>query len=159
MNPVAERLIAALGLVPHPEGGWYRETWRGAAQVDLGRGPRSTGTSIYYLLAGGARSRLHTLAADEIWHHHAGDPVTVHVFDGDGHRAIRLGDAAAPSPAWQAVVPAGAAFGAELDGPLAWCLVGCTVAPGFDFADFAWADAGGLRRRHPAAAGVIDRLA
>ncbi len=159
MNPEAARLIAALWLSPHPEGGWYRETWRGTATVDVGRGPRATGTSIYYLLEGGATSRLHRLAADELWHHHCGDPVTVHVFDEDGHRAVRLGDGCAPAPAWQVVVPAGAAFGAEVDAPDGWCLVGCTVAPGFDFADFTWADADELRRRHPACADVIDRLA
>lgn len=158
MNPEAARLIAALGLAPHPEGGWYRETWRGAGTVDLGRGPRAVGTSIYYLLADGSISRLHRLAADEMWHHHCGDPVTVHLFDDDGHRAVRLGDASAPAPAWQVVVPAGTAFGAEIEIPGGWCLVGCTVAPGFDFADFTWADADELRRRHPAGADVIDRL-
>lgn len=159
MNPAAARLVAALGLVPHPEGGWYRETWRSGTMIDLGRGPRAVGTAIYYLLEGGAVSRLHRLAADEMWHHHCGDPVTVHVFDDHGHRAQTIGDAAALSPAWQVVVPAGAAFGAEVAAPGAWCLVGCTVAPGFDFADFTWADAEALRRRHPDARDVIDRLA
>lgn len=159
MNAEAARLIRALDLAPHPEGGWYRETWRGAEITVAGRGPRPVGTAICYLLADGDVSRLHRLATDEVWHHHRGDPVDLHVFTGDGHRVTRLGDPGAPEPRWQAVVPADAAFGAEVAVPGGWALLGCTLAPGWHPADFAWADAEALRRRYPGAAAAIDRLA
>lgn len=159
MNEEARRLVEALGLVPHPEGGWYRETWRSLARVAVpGGAPRAAGTSIYYLLAGGAASRLHRLAGDEVWHHHLGDPVDLHLFGADGHRRLRLGDGRAEAPAWQAVVPAGTDFGAEVAAPGGWALLGCTLAPGFAPDDFAWSDAAALARRHPAAAAVIARL-
>ncbi len=159
MNDEAARLVRALGLAPHPEGGWFRETWRGAAIDVAGRGPRATGTAIYFLLADGAVSRLHRLATDEVWHHHRGDPVDLHVFSGGGHRAARLGDPQAPAPLWQAVAPAGTSFGAEVAVPGGWALLGCTLAPGWDPGDFAWADLDALRRRYPEATAVIDRLA
>lgn len=159
MNAEAVRLIRALELAPHPEGGWFRETWRGAAIDVAGRGRRATGTAIYFLLADGAVSRLHRLATDEVWHHHRGDPVDLHLFAADGHHVARLGDPDAPSPRWQAVAPAGASFGAEVAVPGGWALLGCTLAPGWDPGDFAWADPDALRRQHPAAAAVIDRLA
>jgi uncharacterized protein len=159
MNDEAARLVRALGLAPHPEGGWFRETWRGAAIDVPGRGLRATGTAIYFLLADGAVSRLHRLATDEVWHHHRGDPVDLHVFSGDGHRVVRLGDPQAPAPLWQAVAPAGASFGAEVAVPGGWALLGCTLAPGWEPGDFAWADLDALRRRYPAATARIDRLA
>lgn len=159
MNAEATRLIAELGLKPHPEGGWFSETWRAATRVDCApRGVRAAGTAIYYLLADGARSRLHRLAGDEVWHHYRGDPVDLHVFDGAGHRRLRLGDPVAPVPSWQTVVPAGAVFGAELTVAGGWALLGCTLAPGFDPDDFAWADADDLCRRFPAAVATVARL-
>ena len=159
MTDEAARLVRALDLQPHPEGGWFRETWRGAVLPVAGRGPRPAGTAMYYLLTDGAVSRLHRLAGDEVWHHHRGDPVDLHVFAGDAHRVVRLGDPGAPAPAWQAVVPAGADFGAEVAVAGGWALLGCTLAPGWHADDFAWADAAGLRRRHPAAGAIIARLA
>ncbi|MBM4131077.1 cupin domain-containing protein [bacterium] len=159
MNEQARRLVEALGLAPHPEGGWYRETWRSAVSVPGPDGsPRAAGTSIYYLLAAGAASRLHRLAADEVWHHHQGDPVDLHLFAATGHRRLRLGDGRSEAPAWQAVVPAGTDFGAEVAAPGGWALLGCTLAPGFSPADFAWSDVAALSRRHPAAADVLARL-
>lgn len=159
MNDEAARLVRALDLQPHPEGGWFRETWRGAGLVVAGRGPRPAGTAMYYLLADGAVSRLHRLATDEVWHHHRGDPVDLHLFAAGEHRVARLGDAHAPAPLWQVVAPAGASFGAEVTVPGGWALLGCTLAPGWDPADFVWADVDALRRRHPEAAAALGRLA
>jgi len=159
VNGEAARLVHALDLRAHPEGGWYRETWRGAEVAVAGRGARAAGTAIYYLLADGAVSRLHRLATDEVWHHHRGDPVDLHVFADGAYRVVRLGDPDAARPDWQAVAPAGADFGVEVTRPGGWALLGCTLAPGWHPDDFAWTDADALRCRHPAAAAVIARLA
>ena len=159
MNDEAARLVRALDLAPHPEGGWFRETWRGPDVEVAGRGARPAGTAIYFLLADGAVSRLHRLAGAEVWHHHRGDPVDLHVFGAGAHRRLRLGDPAAPAPLWQAAVPAGADFGAEVAVAGGWALLGCTLAPGWHADDFAFADPGELRRRHPDAAAIIARLA
>jgi len=131
----ASALIEALTLAPHPEGGWYRELYRSHLQVATARGSRAALTSIYYLLERGQRSRWHVVAADEIWHFYAGDalellsydPATRHLErrllappDGE-HTAV----AAVPCGVWQAARTLGE-----------YSLLGCTVGPGFDFADF-----------------------
>lgn len=138
----ADDLIRLLELAPHPEGGWYRETWRAAA-LD---GARSPGTAIYFLLRAGERSAWHRLDAAEIWHHYAGGPLALSVIRagsaGSGAAAEdhRLGTDLAAGERPQVVVPAGAWQSAEpVDG---WTLVGCTVAPGFDFAGFELAPEG-----------------
>ncbi|MCA9540904.1 MAG: cupin domain-containing protein [Myxococcales bacterium] len=130
----AVAVAEALGLQPHPEGGWYRETWR-HAPVD---GAQCAGTAIYYLLAGGAPSRWHRLhGRDEVWHWYAGAPLTLSVVGDGTHRALRLGPAVLADQRPQAVVPAGAWQSARSEG--AWTLCGCTVSPGFNFADFEMA--------------------
>lgn len=132
----AQALIERLGLVPHPEGGWYRENWRDVA-ADGGRG---AGTAIYFLLAEGERSHWHRVDAAEVWHHYAGDPLELAIADGEHHQVITLGsrplDGETPQAvveprAWQAARPTGA-----------WSLVGCTVSPAFDFEGFELAPHG-----------------
>lgn len=158
MHPEATAWIAALGLLPHPEGGHYRETYR--ADLDVARGPdrRSAATAIYYMLAHGERSRLHRIRSDELWHHHAGAGLTVHVLDDAGHHVLPLGLDLAAGERPQRLVRAGAWFGATLDRPGGYALVGCTVAPGFDFADLEFADRDRLTRAHPQHAAIIARL-
>jgi predicted cupin superfamily sugar epimerase len=130
-------LIERLGLQPHPEGGWYAETWR----ADAPRGERPSGTAIYYLLAAGQRSHWHRVDAAEIWHHYAGDPLWLRVQVGDGPATtVRLGPDVAAGERPQALVPPGAWQSAEPAG--AWALVGCTVSPGFSFDGFELAPAG-----------------
>ncbi|MEN8008423.1 MAG: cupin domain-containing protein [Candidatus Krumholzibacteriota bacterium] len=143
MHPEAARLIDALGLEPHPEGGYYRETWRSPLTAQLAGGPgeparaRSFGTAIYYLLAGREVSRLHRLKTDEIFHLYAGGPLVIHVLtEGEGYRNIRLGRDLDAGHTFQATVPGGGWFGASLADEDSFALVGCTLAPGFDFADF-----------------------
>ena len=129
----AERIIAALALEPHPEGGWYRQTWAAPAQA----GERPAGTCIYFLLRAGERSRWHSVDADEIWHFYAGAPLTLSiaeksvgpVFD------IALGsDPFGQRIVHQAVVPQGWWQAAQSTGE--WSLVGCTESPGFTFEGF-----------------------
>ncbi len=134
VHPEAQRLIAAFRLQPHPEGGWYRETHRSAERVTTARGAvRSATTSIYFLLAAPAFSAFHRLASDETWHFYRGDPVALELIDPAGRherRVLGAGDAL------QTTIAAGTHFAAHVDAPDGWVLVGCDVAPGFEFADF-----------------------
>lgn len=133
----AEPVIRALSLGPHPEGGWYVETWRAAASGD----ERPAGSAIYYLLRRGERSHWHRLDAAEAWHHYAGDPLELRISrDGRTIDTIRLGDDLGARERPQALVPPGAWQAARSLGR--WTLVGCTVAPAFDLAGFELAPGG-----------------
>jgi predicted cupin superfamily sugar epimerase len=129
--------IDALGLVPHPEGGHFRETFRDGRTID---GRRAASTAIYYLLARGERSRWHRVDAAEIWHWYAGAPLRLRIAEEGRARDVRLGNDLAAGDRPQAEAPAGAWQEAESLG--AWTLVGCTVAPGFEFAGFELAPLG-----------------
>ncbi len=129
--PQASDIIARLELKPHPEGGHYRETFRDSRSDADGR---SRSTAIYFLLARGERSRWHRIDAVEVWHYYAGHALTLQIADDTGLRSIRLGSNLAAGEVPQAVVPPRAWQAAESNGD--WTLVGCTVAPGFDFATF-----------------------
>lgn len=127
----ADWLIDHLQLEPHPEGGWFRETWRDAP----GEGRRGAGTAIHFLLRAGERSHWHRVDATEIWHHYAGGPLELAVStDGATVTTITLGDDLFTGQAPQGLVPAGAWQAARPVGD--WTLVGCTVAPAFEFDGF-----------------------
>jgi predicted cupin superfamily sugar epimerase len=134
----AEAIIAALGLAPHPEGGWYAETWRAPAAP----GERPAGTAIHFLLRAGERSHWHRVDAAEVWLWHAGAPLTLRIAADAGGtaRAHRLGPDLAAGERPQAVVPAGHWQAAECEG--AYTLVSCVVAPGFSFGGFELAPSG-----------------
>ena len=137
--PTAAEIISRLELRPHPEGGHYRETFR-----DQGTDPngRSCSTAIYFLLARGERSHWHRLDAIEVWHWHAGAPLALEVAERDVGPVTRatLGPDLAAGARPQAIVPAHAWQAAASLGD--WTLVGCTMAPGFDFAGFELAPKG-----------------
>lgn len=134
----ADRIIAELGLVPHPEGGHYRETFRDAATTERGR---AHSTAIYFLLKAGEISRWHRVDAVEIWHWHAGAPLMLATATPGGTKStLRLGPAVLDGERPQGVVEKGHWQQAWSLG--AWTLVGCTVAPGFEFAGFELAPAG-----------------
>ena len=161
MGPSSEvqRLIEDLELRPHPEGGWYREIHRSAITVQAPRGPRAAITTILYLLAAGQFSRWHAVDSDEVWHFYDGASLTLYVIAPDGAlRELVLGRDAERGEALQAVVPAGAWYGAVVGDPASYSLVGGTVAPGFDFADFELAERRALLREFPQHRGVIERL-
>jgi predicted cupin superfamily sugar epimerase len=137
VSAAAERVIAALGLAPHPEGGWFRETFRDRAP----QGGRGASTAIYYLLRAGEVSHWHRVDAVEVWHWYAGAALSLALSpDGVGREALRLGADIARGERPQAVVPAQVWQSARSLG--AWTLVGCTVAPAFDFAGFEMAPPG-----------------
>jgi len=160
MNSEAEKLIRLLDLAPHPEGGYFRETHRGALRVTAAgaeRGERAAHTLIYFLLPAGTFSALHRVASDEVWHHYDGDAVDLHLIDEGRHSVVTLGhryDAGerpqhvVPAGVWQAAVPRGDRF----------ALCGCTVSPGFDFADFAMPSREALLALFPAHAAIVTRL-
>jgi uncharacterized protein len=128
--PTAADIIASLELRPHPEGGHYRETFRDAS---AGADGRARSTAIYYLLARGERSHWHRIDVVEIWHYYAGHAMTLRIaHDGGLQHTVRLGPDVATGDRPQAIVPANAWQAAETTGD--WTLVGCTVAPGFEFA-------------------------
>lgn len=148
MDP--EDIVRRLGLRPHPEGGFYGETFRSAITVRLPDGRvRSASTAIHYLLPAGGWSTWHRVAADEVWHHYDGAPLHLYRL-GLGH--VRL-DRGTP----QAVVPAGIWQAAEPEGDAV--LSGCTVAPGFEFDDFEIGTTDALIAEFPAEATLIRRLA
>ncbi|OIQ67829.1 hypothetical protein GALL_505910 [mine drainage metagenome] len=135
--PSAADVIARLELKPHPEGGHYRETFR---DVGIDATGRARSTAIYFLLARGERSHWHRIDVAEVWHYYAGHALTLQIADDAGTRSIRLGPDLAASEVPQAIVPAQAWQAAESAGD--WTLVGCTVAPGFEFATFELASKG-----------------
>lgn len=128
----ADRIIAALGLQPHPEGGWYRQTW-------VGPGERASGTAILFLLKAGERSHWHRVDADEIWIFNAGAPLILSLGQ-EVAREVVMGPGVLEGQVVQAVVPAGWWQAARSTGD--WTLVSCTVSPGFRFEGFELAAPG-----------------
>jgi predicted cupin superfamily sugar epimerase len=146
----ADAVIRRLGLRPHPEGGFYRETFRSPQVLPLPDGRRrAASTAIHFLLPAGTRSAWHRVSSDEVWHHYDGAPLRLHRL---GMAEVRLDEhtpqAVVPADVWQAAEPDGGAV-----------LVGCTVAPGFDFEDFHMGDADRLAAEFPDQAALIRRLA
>ncbi|TLG77736.1 cupin domain-containing protein [Methylocystis sp. B8] len=130
-----EEIVRVLDLAPHPEGGFYRQTFRDSSST----GGRAASTAIYYLLPGGGVSHWHRVDAAEVWHFYAGAPLELKI----GTEVVRLGPALAAGERPQAVVASGVWQSAKSlgRGPHEWSLVGCTVAPGFEFSGFELAPA------------------
>lgn len=137
----AQFWIQALNLQPHPEGGFYRQTYASELTIPasvLPHGaPRSASTAIYFLLEGQNFSAFHRLRSDEMWHFYAGAPLAVHVVDKAGNYSKHLlGPDPGAGQSFQAVVPAGSWFASHVEDWSSFALVGCAVSPGFDFEDF-----------------------
>jgi hypothetical protein len=149
----------------HPEGGWFRETYRSDELVlgehlpnRYGNG-RSFSTAIYFLLEGEQFSGFHRIKSDELWHFYAGGPLNVYVINPQGELyIIKLGNNPDNGEVFQAVVPAGCWFASQPALPQSFCFVGCTVAPGFDFADFELAKAKQLAELYPQHQSIINKL-
>jgi predicted cupin superfamily sugar epimerase len=163
--PTAEELIRSLGLVPHPkEGGFFRETYRAGeswpAQALLRyQGPRSASTAIYYLLTPSTFSALHRLQSDELFHFYLGDPIRMLQLEPDGKgRTIVLGHDVVRGQQLQVLAPQGVWQGSRLEPGGAFALLGCTVAPGFEYADYEAGDRHTLLAQYPAFAQLIQQL-
>ena len=162
----AQAIIELLHLVPHPEeGGFFAETWRSPESLAAGQlptryhGPRAFGTAIHYLLTPGTFSAMHRLQSDEIFHLYLGGPVDMLHLSPDGAgREVRLGTDLAAGMRPQVVVERGTWQGARLAPGAEFALMGCTVAPGFEYADYEHGDRAELVRAWPDWAGEIARL-
>lgn len=156
--------IKALGLKRHPEGGHFKETYRSDEAI-LNQalparfsGDRVFSTCIYFLLNQTEFSGFHAIQQDEIWHFYEGSSLTIHVIDQQGaYAALKLGRDIENGDSFQAIVRAGCWFAAAVNDTGAYALVGCTVAPGFDFADFKMADRNKLSQTYPEHRDIIEK--
>ncbi|MCU0420269.1 MAG: cupin domain-containing protein [Cyclobacteriaceae bacterium] len=160
----ADYWIRELNLMPHPEGGFYRETYR-AREVIAPRAlptryaaARPFGTAIYFLLRSGDRSVFHRLKSDELWHFYEGTTILLYLLTEDGLQTKRVGRAVHLHESLQVVIPAGTWFAAEVEAANSFGLVGCTVSPGFDFADFEMASRHVLAPHATAHPELIERF-
>jgi uncharacterized protein len=166
MGPTDARYwIDKLQLERHPEGGYFRQTYRAALKISREAlpagftGARAVSTGIYFLLQGADFSAFHRLRSDEMWHFYSGSGLLVHMIDAAGeYSTIRLGDDAEQGEMFQAVVKAGCWFGSELRRRSSYALVGCTVAPGFHFEDFDMGKRAELVQAYPLHRALIERL-
>jgi hypothetical protein len=156
----ADEVIEHLQLQPHPvEGGFFRETYRCADSLDRNGDRRSISTAIYYLLTPKTVSALHKLPGDEVFHFYAGDPVRMLQLWPDGStRTLVLGTDLRASQVPQLVVPGGVWQGSVLVDGGAWALLGATMAPGFDYADYVSGDRAELTAKYPGEGKMIERL-
>lgn len=161
----AQYWIDQLNLIAHPEGGYYRETYR--SELSIARealppqfaGARLVSTAIYFLLAGDNFSAFHRLRSDELWHFYAGGAITVQVIEPDGSLLeIHLGRDPRAGEVFQAAVKAGRWFASRVRDGKSFALAGCTVAPGFDFADFEMGKRSELIRLYPQHRRLIEQL-
>jgi predicted cupin superfamily sugar epimerase len=163
MKP-ADYWIDHLHLQPHPEGGFYKETYRSGETIPQNGlparfpGPRSFSTAIYFLLRSKDRSQFHRIKSDELWHWHAGGMLSIYVLDQQGVTVHQLGDNLEKAESLQLVIPANRWFGAKLTQENSYVLASCTVAPGFDFMDFELADKKELIKQYPAHKEIVDLL-
>lgn len=159
----AQYWIDHLKLQPHPEGGFYKETYRSKESVPAGivlrdsPGPRSFSTAIYFLLRAQDKSLFHRIKSDELWHYHAGDCLSIYILTKDGLITHALGKDIDEGQQLQVTVPANHWFGASLDRG-AYTLSSCTVSPGFDFQDFEMAQRSSLLNEFPEQETLINFL-
>ena len=160
-----QQLIQQYNLQPHPEGGWYKETYKsdeyisGSTLPERFGGSRVFSTAIYFLLEQGNFSAFHRIKSDECWHFYAGDPLVVYVMQLNGRLdIIHLGNDIEKGQVFQFVVPANCWFASRPAPGSTFCFVGCTVAPGFDFTDFELATASSLTALFPQHKAIIEEL-
>jgi uncharacterized protein len=160
----AREHILHLQLLPHPEGGFYKETYRSEGSFDfqnnlIFNGSRPYSTAIYYLLEQGDYSAFHRIRSDECWHFYAGECLHIHILHTNGqYEMVKLGSLVNQGEVFQHVVPSGAWFASEPAPATSFSLTGCTVAPGFDFADFEMAVYADLIKDFPEYADLARRL-
>ena len=164
-NITVDELVKHFDLQPHPEGGFFKETYRDKEIIlnrslpDRFKGDRNYSTAIYYLLPEGTKSRLHRIPSDECWHFYLGDPMTLVQISPDGKiEKIQLGQNVKSGHQLQHIVPRGYWFGGYPNPGSRYSFVGCTVAPGFDFADFEMGKREYLLKQFPHAKKDIEFL-
>ncbi|PWU01404.1 MAG: hypothetical protein C5B52_07395 [Bacteroidetes bacterium] len=161
----ASYFIDYYGLQAHPEGGYYKENYRSEEMINEEclpirfRESRCFSTAIYYLLEAGQVSAFHRIKSDELWHFYHGSPLNIYViFENGEFELIRLGNSPGKGEVFQANVPAGSWFAAQPNDENGFSLVGCTVAPGFDYDDFEMADSEILLEKFPQHTALIEKF-
>jgi len=157
MESRIKELIESLNLMPHPEGGYYAETYRSEDVIATKHGERNLMTVIYFLLTSKDVSRFHVIQSDEHWFHHEGADLSIHILDESGHHTLKLGLKSIESKP-QHVVYKGKIFGSSVDEEHTYALVSCVVAPGFDFSDFKLFSKKELLLTHPNHEKIIEKL-
>ncbi len=160
-----QSIIEALNLQPHPEGGFFKETYRSQGEIpkedlpQMFNGKRNYATGIYFLISSDAFSAFHKVNQDEMWHFYLGSPITLHQINPKGdYQKIIIGSDIFSNQQLQYTVPGNCWFAAEVEAKNGFALVGCTVSPGFDFADFNLASRGELISTFPQHQTLIERL-
>ena len=159
------QLIQKYNLEPHPEGGWYKQTYKSNEEIDADALPerfganRSFSTAIYFLLEKGEFSAFHRIKSDECWHFYAGDTLLIYIIEQNGElKVILLGNDLEKGQSFQYVVPANCWFASRPAPESEYCFVGCTVSPGFEFEDLELADATELSVMYPQHKSIIKEL-
>ncbi|MBP1673186.1 MAG: hypothetical protein H6Q25_1001 [Bacteroidetes bacterium] len=154
------KLIEILDLKPHPEGGFYKETYRALSTVEIDNSKiRNTSTAIYYLLLDDHKSHFHKVLSDEIWIYHQGETIELYQIDTKGALITHLlGNDIQNSEKPQIVIPKGDWFAAKIKKDIGYCLVSCIVAPGFEFEDFILANQEDLIKQYPEYKGIISQM-
>ncbi|MCY4524571.1 MAG: cupin domain-containing protein [Halobacteriovoraceae bacterium] len=152
-------MVDKLQMEKHPEGGYYKETYRARGKFSTPSGERNYSTAIYYLLPAGSKSNLHRIKSDEIWHFYLGDPMTLAQIYKDGNLKLHtLGSNLEKGEKLQHMVPGDCWFGGFPNKDSEYSLVGCTVSPGFDFADFELGQKEKLLKEYPQHKKLIEKL-
>ena len=162
---ITNQLIQKYNLEPHPEGGWYKQTYKSIEKIDSAALPerfganRAFSTAIYFLLEKGNFSAFHRIKSDECWHFYAGDPLLIYIIDQNGElKIILLGNDFEKGQSFQCVVPANCWFASRPAPESEYCFVGCTVSPGFEFEDLELADTTQLSVMYPRHKSIIKEL-
>ena len=162
---ITDQLIQKYNLESHPEGGWYKQTYKSGEQIPAdalpGRfdAPRSFSSAIFFLLEQGDFSSFHRIKSDESWHFYAGDPLLIYIIDQNGElNLISLGNDFKEGQSFQYMVPANCWFASRPAPGSEYCFVGCTVSPGFEFEDFELASAAELAAIYPTHKKIIAQL-
>ena len=162
---ITNQLIQKYNLEPHPEGGWYTQTYKSNEQISADALPerfganRSFSTAIYFLLEKGNFSAFHRIKSDECWHFYAGDPLLIYIIEQNGElKVISIGNDFKKDQSFQYVVPANCWFASRPASGSEYCFVGCTVSPGFEFEDFELADVTELSLIYPQHKPIIIEL-
>ncbi len=155
-----KKIVDFYEMESHPEGGWYKETYRSKELTTINNlGDRNLMTSIYFLLESHQTSNFHVIKSDELWFYHSGSPLTVHcIYPNGNYEMLHIGPDFENGQRFQALVPKGTIFGSTVDIENSHALVGCTVSPGFDFNDFKLYKEHELLEKHPQHQSIIEKL-
>eukprot|EP00594_Rhizosolenia_setigera_P009835 CAMPEP_0178954562 /NCGR_PEP_ID=MMETSP0789-20121207/9065_1 /TAXON_ID=3005 /ORGANISM="Rhizosolenia setigera, Strain CCMP 1694" /LENGTH=172 /DNA_ID=CAMNT_0020635989 /DNA_START=266 /DNA_END=784 /DNA_ORIENTATION=+ len=158
-SEIVQKIIEKYEMLPHPEGGYFKETYRSEGSTDTKKGSRNFSTAIFFLITPGSVSRMHKIESDELWHFYLGGPMTIiEASKEDGVKKTVLGSDVLNGELVQYTVKAGTWFGSFPNEGSSFSFVGCTVAPGFDFEDFELGSRAKLLAEFPDAKDVINKL-